>query len=843
MNEHSGNRPQDSTANALFLLMFNLSQMSENEKIIEAFLKAIQKLHPGSAFSYEPAMIATHSGHMLKISTYGGDYGYIKFDSSALTYEDHSLLQNASTMLAQILRKNEQTKLLSDEKLHLKSLVEERTAHLAEYIEKQKDTERTLAENEKKYHLLFEKMTQGVVYQDSKGAVISANPAAEKIFGLSFNQMRGETSMNPEWKVVLENGEVLSGENHPEIIALKTGKPVLNFIQGIYNQKNKDLVWISTDSIPQFLEGKKEPYQVLSIFADITSQYKAEKAEQMAIAETTRLLEESNRTRRALLSVVEDQKITEATLHETQAYLENLLDYANAPIIVWDNDFRIKKFNKAFENLTGIAAANAMDHDLGILFPERSRKESLAYIRSTSGKHWETVEIEVADRRGEIRTLLWNSAMIFASDGETIVATIAQAQDITGRKRAEAESLSLNERLQDLVHAIKSLSSAHSLDEIQKIAVSSARVLTKCDGAAIVLREGELCCYVDTDSIGPLWKGEKFPLGERIAGWVILNNEPAIIPDIYKDDRVLKSAYEPTFVRSLAVVPVRVESPIAALGNYWSVQYNPSELDLQLLQTLADATAIALENVFLLKNLEERVRLRTADLQAANKELESFSYSVSHDLRAPLRAIDGYVRILLEDFSASLDDEGKRVCSVISVSAQKMGKLIDDLLSFSRTGRIAIAQSSINMKALVTGLFDEMTTEAARKRMDFSVGDIPPAFGDPALIKQVWTNLLNNAIKFSSKKERTRIEIGAEDRGDEIIYSITDNGAGFDMEYADKLFGVFQRLHGQNEFEGTGVGLAIVQRIIARHGGKIWAKSEIEKGATFYFSMKTGGSP
>jgi len=241
-------------------------------------------------------------------------------------------------------------------------------------------------------------------------------------------------------------------------------------------------------------------------------------------------------------------------------------------------------------------------------------------------------------------------------------------------------------------------------------------------------------------------------------------------------------------------------------------------------------------------DLEHRVTDRTAQLKEANNELESFSYSVSHDLRTPLRAIDGYVRILLEDFSSSLGDEGKRVCTVISTNAQKMGKLIDDLLSFSRTGKVSINLSTIDMNAMVAMVFNEIVPETARERIDFRPGDLSSALGDPVLIRQVWANLISNAVKFSSKKERADIIIDSESQENEMVYSIADNGAGFNMEYANKLFGVFQRLHSQSEFDGTGVGLAIVQRIIQRHGGKIWAKSELGKGATFYFSLKAGKS-
>jgi PAS domain S-box-containing protein len=238
------------------------------------------------------------------------------------------------------------------------------------------------------------------------------------------------------------------------------------------------------------------------------------------------------------------------------------------------------------------------------------------------------------------------------------------------------------------------------------------------------------------------------------------------------------------------------------------------------------------------EELEQRVADRTAQLAAANKELEAFSYSVSHDLRAPLRAVDGYCHILLEDHAPQLGEEGKRVCNVISASAREMGTLIDDLLAFSRISRTNMEPSDIDMTTMARSIFFEVTNQQERDRIDFEVSPLPKAKGDPTLMRQVWTNLLSNAVKFSAKKERSAIKVCAGEQDGNVVYMVQDNGAGFDMKYVQKLFGVFQRLHSAREFPGTGVGLAIVQRIIGRHGGRIWADGEPGKGATFYFRMK-----
>ncbi len=225
-------------------------------------------------------------------------------------------------------------------------------------------------------------------------------------------------------------------------------------------------------------------------------------------------------------------------------------------------------------------------------------------------------------------------------------------------------------------------------------------------------------------------------------------------------------------------------------------------------------------------------------LEAANKELEAFSYTISHDLRAPLRAVDGYSQAVIEDFGPQLPEEGKRQLSVIRSSAQRMGELIDDLLSFARLSRSHLSKQSINTDALVRMVLAEMKNEYQGRQIEFNIDGLPPCEGDPALLKQVWLNLLSNAIKYSRKREHAIVEIGCMEREAESVYFVRDNGSGFDMRYADKLFGVFQRLHRLEDFEGTGVGLAIVQRIIQRHGGRIWAESSLDQGATFYFSLQ-----
>lgn len=237
------------------------------------------------------------------------------------------------------------------------------------------------------------------------------------------------------------------------------------------------------------------------------------------------------------------------------------------------------------------------------------------------------------------------------------------------------------------------------------------------------------------------------------------------------------------------------------------------------------------------EQLEQRVRERTRELEAANQELEAFSYSVSHDLRAPLRAMDGFSRILLERHAGGLSDDGRSYLDRIRGSAQRMSQLIDDLLTFARTSRRPLARRTIDLTAVVQEVLNDFASERQQRQLDEKVGDLPLCQADPTLMKQVYVNLLQNALKFTRRRETARIEVGAQTVNDEVVYYVKDNGAGFDMQYADKLFGVFQRLHRPTDFEGTGVGLAICQRIIHRHGGRIWAEAAPDQGATFFFTL------
>ena len=235
--------------------------------------------------------------------------------------------------------------------------------------------------------------------------------------------------------------------------------------------------------------------------------------------------------------------------------------------------------------------------------------------------------------------------------------------------------------------------------------------------------------------------------------------------------------------------------------------------------------------------LNEALVRRAEQIESINRDLESFAYSVSHDLRVPLRAIDGFSRLVLKQYENKLDDEGKRLLNVVRDNTARMGQMIDDILAFSRTGSLVISKSEVNMENLARAALEELAQNLAGRDVKIEIDRLPPTHGDVAMLRQVWVNLLANAVKFTRQTPAALIEVGSVTKGTEIVYYVKDNGVGFDMQYADKLFGVFQRLHGVEEFEGTGIGLATVKRIITRHGGRVWAEGKVNEGATFYFAL------
>jgi signal transduction histidine kinase len=395
------------------------------------------------------------------------------------------------------------------------------------------------------------------------------------------------------------------------------------------------------------------------------------------------------------------------------------------------------------------------------------------------------------------------------------------------------DSFAYTRGLERLVQVVQQLSMARDQAAITAIAGRAVRELTGADGALIALRDGDHCEFVDEDAAHPLCKGQRLPLDASPAGWAIRQRRTIIVEDVAADDRIAPGSCLRGFVRGLAVAPIGRSDPAGALAACWAARRRASEADVRLLEALADATAVAIANGERWNRLEERVTERTAQLEATNRELEAFSYAVSHDLRAPLRAINGFSKILVEDHSEALG-AGRQYLDRIRVATRRMGALIDDLLRFAQMASSELDRRAFDLTHQARDIVDELRATEPERRVDVIIPAALRANGDARLVRVVLENLLRNAWKFTSRREAARIEVGLQDDA----FFVRDNGAGFDSTRADKLFTPFHRLHAAADFEGTGVGLATAQRIVHRHGGRIWADSAPDLGATFYFTLE-----
>ncbi len=402
-----------------------------------------------------------------------------------------------------------------------------------------------------------------------------------------------------------------------------------------------------------------------------------------------------------------------------------------------------------------------------------------------------------------------------------------------------------NERLQRLVSVVQRLSLARDLRSIMDIVRREARALVQADGATFVLREGGQCFYAEEDAIAPLWKGQRFPMQACIGGWTMLNRQTAVVENVDLDPRIPPEAYRQTFVKSLVMTPIRQLAPVGAIGVYWASPHHATPEETELLRALAESTSVAIEAVEAFMDLERKVAQRAAEIdrrnteiEVLNKELESFSYCVAHDLRSPLITIDGFAQVLYENVALKLNETNREHLSRISAAARRMHQLINELLALSNIVRTPMHMRPVDLSRLAREILQRLRGETPMRAAELIVGEGLAAQGDPELLRIALQNLLSNAWKFTAREELTRIEFGSgTDRTGHRAFYIRDNGVGFDPRYGAKLFAPFQRLHAQTQFPGTGMGLATTQRIIHRHGGEIWAESAIGCGATFYFKL------
>lgn len=501
--------------------------------------------------------------------------------------------------------------------------------------------------------------------------------------------------------------------------------------------------------------------------------------------------------------------ITQSKEYERQIVkLNKAIEQSPVAIVITDINANITYVSRAFEVITGYTKDEVIGENTRIMKSGKNKADIYTDMWSTikSGETWKG---ELINKKKD-RTLYWEALSItpLYENSSQITGYLAVKQDITDKKNREQDILDLNASLE------------------RKVAERTAELRDLYNNAP--------CGYHSLDS-----KGVFEMVNDTELVWLGYAREDLIGKQTFRDllteesKRIFENNFE-GFKKRGYVNDLEFDM-VCKNGNILSVLLNATAIKdkngnfVRSRSTIIDHTQR--------KKAEEALKEALQNLEAANKELEAFSYSVSHDLRAPLRAIGGFTRILIEDYSNRFDDEGKRICDVIMSSSEKMGKLIDDLLAFSRFGRSEMSLSKLNMEPLIRSVIQELTTPKSMERIHITIEPLPDVRVDATLMKQVWMNLISNAIKYSSQKEKATIEISTLLSEGEVIFKIKDNGSGFEMQYVDKLFGVFQRLHKESEFEGTGVGLAIVKRIINRHGGRVWAESKLNEGATFYLSL------
>lgn len=505
----------------------------------------------------------------------------------------------------------------------------------------------------------------------------------------------------------------------------------------------------------------------------------------------------------AFVRDISERKKVEQALRESEEQLCKAQEIAH--VGSWEYDVRARKFTGS-EEAVRIYGLGTKDRVVSVkeiqdcIAPSYREQVDAAFDQLIEEN--KPLDQEYAVRRandGETRFIHVQAERVLGPTGE-VEKVVGVLQDVTRRKQAE--------------NALRLASYA-----LEKVA----------DGVYWIREDAQI---VDVNDAACRMLGYS---RDELVGMSLANVDPTINPVQWKRTWSMLNENQSLRIEREHITKDGRKIPVEVLAHL--IQFGDQVLDCALARDITQRREAEAQIQQLNEMLEQRVIERTEQLQAANKELEAFAYSVSHDLRAPLRAIDGYTRILIEDYGALLDKEGMRVCNVICEETRRMGRLIDALLAFSRIGRAEMQMIQVDMQAMVDSIFQEITSSKDRERISYHSESLHSAVCDPTLIHQVWQNLLSNAIKFSRNTDRPEIKVKSWQIAGEVLYAILDNGTGFDMQYAGKLFGVFQRLHSENEFEGSGVGLAIVQRVVQRHGGRIWAEGKAGTGAKFYFTL------
>ncbi len=498
-----------------------------------------------------------------------------------------------------------------------------------------------------------------------------------------------------------------------------------------------------------------------------------------------------------------------AAAERARSFLAAIVESSDAAIIGKDMEGKVVSWNAGAERMFGYTAAEMIGQSiLGLLSPDRLHEEPrmLMEVRQGATRHYETVRLRKDGTPLEVSLI---TSPIRSPAGE-IIGVSSIARDITNTKRAERQLQESRARLAGIIGS--AMDAIISVDAEQRVRLfnAAAERMFRCDAARAV--------------------------GRPLDDFIPQRFRAAHHQDVEEFGR--------TGTTSRAMGHLRPLSALRADGGEFPIEASISQVEVGgqkiytvILRDITERQRAQEEIRRMNLELEDRVRARTAELTAANRELEAFTYSVAHDLRAPLRHIDAFSRILNEEYAANLPEEAQRYLRTISTGSRHMSQLVDDLLNLARVGRRELQRDCVGLDQVVQEVLQGLKTDATGREIEWRIHPLPTIECDPGLIKQVFTNLLANALKYTRPRPRAVIEIGALDSNGDATIFVRDNGVGFNMKYADKLFGVFQRLHRAEEFEGTGVGLATVERIVRKHGGCVWAEGAVDKGAAFYFTI------
>jgi PAS domain S-box-containing protein len=599
-------------------------------------------------------------------------------------------------------------------------------------------------------------------------------------------------------ELIEQNHRILNSGHHPKEFFTQLYHSIANgqVWRGDICNRAKDgtIYWVDTTIVP-FLGANGKPRQYMAIRADITERKRAE---------------------------------------ESRERLAAIVESSDDAIISKDLNGIINAWNRGAEKIFGYTAAEASGRPMTMLFPpDRAHEEQAILARIERGdnvRNRDTVRVRKDGKKIDVSVTI---SPIKNTDGKIIGAS-AIARDITDRKRDEGQlaeqAEELSRQAEDLIRSQQALeaqtlmlqSVLDSIDEGLVAADENGKFIIWNPAAMRIVGMGaenvpptdwntHYGVYLP-DTVTP-FPPEQNPLLRAIRG-------EACVDEMYLHNQELDSG---VWIETSAS-PLKGKDGVARGGVIALRDITQRRLDGEKIRQLNEG-------------LEERVAQRTAQLESANQELEAFTYSVSHDLRAPLRHIGGFSKILMEDFATALPAEAQQHLERIQDGTQRMGLLVDELLNLARVSRHALKLQTANLNSVVEEVRTLLQPEAEGREIEWKIAKLPAAQGDTVLIRQVFQNLLANSLKFTRPRERAVIEIGCLLQNEETVIFVRDNGVGFNMKYKDKLFGVFQRLHRDEDFEGTGIGLATVQRIVRKHGGRVWAESELDKGTTFFFTV------